>query len=74
MLVKALRLYAAKASLVKATAAALWSIAFKSVDLKAAAGNSGAFLLLAQSARMHRTNVEVLPHIFIGKRPPLVPW
>eukprot|EP01052_Picozoa_sp_SAG31_P015904 SAG31_NODE_1036_length_10221_cov_170.602326_2_plen_103_part_00 len=36
VLVKALRLYAAKASLVKAASAALWSIAFKSVSLNTA--------------------------------------
>ena len=52
--------------MLQAAAAALWSIAFKSVQLKQSAGEAGAFLLLAQAARAHRTDVEVLPHVFIA--------
>ena len=66
LLTQAMRMYSDNAALAKSCAMALWSIAFKNVVLKSAAGQSNAFMLLAQAIRVHRSDVSVLPHLFIA--------
>ena len=66
LLTQALRYFAENEELAKSAATALWSIAYKNVALKASAGKSGAFILLCSAARMHRTKLHVLPHIFVA--------
>eukprot|EP01043_Picozoa_sp_COSAG02_P001359 COSAG02_NODE_28_length_51367_cov_70.053932_47_plen_1313_part_00 len=66
LLTQALRLFADNEELAKSAATALWSIAYKNNALKSSAGKCGAFILLCSAARMHRTKVTVLPHIFVA--------